>query len=352
MVARSIGVVVLVLALLGACAGDDPGDDGSNADGPRSSGATTTVPADHDFTVVSLNMLHGLPLGGDCPPETESCRADVRMAILWEEIESAGCPDAVMLQEVGPAQRELLPERLPELCDGAYELASEWVGLPVDVAILSSVPVLDHRGVRLSGINWAAHWARLDSGLGPVEIATAHFASSADPFACADVDDYCGELCDRDGTPGDCHPLELLDLFEQGEGEDTAIQVATGDFNRPVTDPRVTTLLDAGFVDTWTLGGNPQCDPGTGEGCTCCISGEGPLGGLDVAEQNAIVERIDFVLARAAEGCELRADSRGDTDGDGTSTGPFARDPRSEALDGIYWASDHTGVQADLSCSG
>jgi hypothetical protein len=354
-------VAVVVMLVAAACSDDGAGDDQAEDDGTNPSSATTGGPSTSepgpdgegaDLTLIDLNMLHGLNLDGDCPPETDSCAAATRLAILWEQVEAAGCPDVITLQEVGPAQRELIPAELPELCDGAYELASEWVGLPVEVAIITSLPVLDHAGTRMSGINWAAQWAKLDAGeLGAVEVATAHFASTADPFACADGEDYCKELCDQQGTPGDCHPLELLAMFQQGEDDDRdALQIATGDFNKPPGDPRIMTLTDAGFVDTWLLAGNPECDPSTGEGCTCCVAGDGPLVGLDVADQPSISGRIDFVLARAPASCDLRADTPDDGDGDGTSSGPFAREPRAEALDGVYWSSDHTGVQVDLWC--
>jgi hypothetical protein len=297
--------------------------------------------------VVDLNMLHGLSLDGDCPPQTDSCQAAARLDILWDQIEAIGCPDVVTLQEVGPAQIELLPQRVGDLCDGEYEIASTWVGLPVEVAILTPLPVLDHRGWRMSGINWAAQWAKLETDLGVVEILTAHFASSVEPFSCADGEDYCAPLCPEDADPGDCHPLEVLDAFQGEPG--AVLQVVTGDLNRPIDDPRIQTLVDAGFVDAWTLAGNPECDPTTGEGCTCCVAGEGLLAGLDEVDQQ-FGERIDFVLARPVEGCDLIADGPADEDGDGTGTGPFAHDPLPAPIAGVVWPSDHSGVQADLSC--
>jgi len=361
-------VLLLVAVALGAMAGCSGADDATPADTtpadttpaetePVGSTASTTTSlierAEADLTIVDLNMLHGLTFGEDCPTETEACRAEARLGLLWDEIEASGCPDVVTLQEVGPAQIDLLPTHLPDLCEGTYELASDWIGLPVEVAILSRLPVLDHRGHRLSGLNWASQWARLDSELGPVEVVTAHFASSSDPFACADGDDYCADICDPAGTPGDCHPREVLALLDEARddaGEPAILQAVTGDLNRPVTDPRVSTLLDAGFVDAWTLAGNPDCDPATGEGCTCCVSGPPPLVGLDLAEQDTFVERIDFILVRTSSGCDLAVDTPTDADGDGVATGPFARQPAPTPVDGVVWASDHAGVQADLSC--
>jgi hypothetical protein len=358
-VLTAVLATVAIAALVGACSQDSDTSGPttrpptSTSTGGASTGATTadgttTDATEGDLTIVDLNVLHGLALDGACPPETESCQAAARLDILWEQIEDAACPDIVTLQEVGPAQIELLPQRVGDLCEGQYEIASEWIGLPVEVAILTSLPVLDHQGWRMSGINWAAQWAKVDTDLGAVEIVTAHFASSAEPFACADGEDYCVPFCPEDARPGDCHPLEVLDAFQADPP--TVMQVVTGDLNRPIDDPRIQTLIDAGFVDAWTLAGNPECDPATGEGCTCCVGGEGPLAGLDEPDQ-VFGGRIDFVLARPPAPCELVADGPDDGDGDGTVTGPFAREPRSTAVAGVFWSSDHSGVQADLSCA-
>jgi hypothetical protein len=346
-------VLALTAVLFVACSSDDGTAETSTTTSPTrdtagTSTSNTAVASTDDLTIIDLNMLHGLPLEGACPPETDSCQAPARMDILWEEIEAAGCPDVITLQEVGPAQLELLPQRIGDLCDGVYEIVSEPVGLPVEVEIITSLPVLDHFGWRMSGINWAAQWAKLDAGFGPVEIVTAHFQSSADPFACDVSQDYCADLCPSGGNPGDCHPLEVLDAFEQ-HGDPTDLQVITGDLNKPIDDRRIQTLVDAGFVDTWTLAGNPECDPATGEGCTCCIDGDPPLVGLDDPDQ-VFDERIDFVLARVPDGCDFQVDSPDDADGDGIATGHFANQPRAEAVEGVVWPSDHSGVQADLSC--
>jgi hypothetical protein len=353
--ARTIAVIVVSGLVLVACASDGDGNasapTGGSTPATSDEAATTTatvVDPTADLTLVTLNMLHGFTFDQDCPAETEACQAEARLSILWGQIEAAGCPDVVTLQEVGTAQQQLVPAHLTELCDGRYELATEWIGLPAEVAILTTLPVLDHAGHRMSGINWMLQWVRVDSGLGPTEILTSHFASSSDPFSCADAEDYCADLCPEGATPGDCHPLEVLDFLLDPDDPAT-VQIVTGDLNRAIDDQRVTTLLDAGFVDVWTLAGNPECDPATGEGCTCCLSGDGPLVGLD-QPVGTFVERIDFVLARAPGGCDLASDTPDDADGDGTSTGPFAREPVAEPVEGVYWSSDHSGVQADLSC--
>jgi hypothetical protein len=355
---RTAMIVTALLAVVACSSGDDDATDDGDTGGTAATSATTdaapsttpTSSSTDDLTIIDLNMLHGLPLDGACPAETASCQAAARMGILWEEIEAAGCPDVITLQEVGPAQLELLPQRIGELCDGVYTIVSEPVGLPVEVEIITSLPVLDHDGWRMSGINWAAQWAKLDASFGPVEIVTAHFQSSADPFACDASEDYCADLCPPGGHPGDCHPLEVLDAFEQ-HGDPGDLQIVTGDLNKPFDDPRIQTLVDAGFVDTWTLAGNPECDPATGEGCTCCIDGDPPLVGLDQPDQ-VFDERIDFVLARVPASCDLNADSPDDADGDGIATGHFANEPRPEPIEGVVWPSDHSGVQSDLSCGG
>jgi endonuclease/exonuclease/phosphatase family metal-dependent hydrolase len=349
---------ILCLLVAAACASDDDASGGSDttrardtaddtdddtADGPLTDdtaddAADTADGTSPTLSVATVNILHGLHLGDECPPETDACRARERLELLWAELEAAGCPDLVGLQEVGPAHLDLLDDRLGDLCDGSYVLATDWVGLPVEVAVLSRLPVVETRAERLSGISWGAQWVRADSALGPVELFTAHFASAAEPFECEADSEYCASMCEPGALPGDCHPLEALALFDE-VGDIGALQFLVGDLNRPADDPRITTLTDAGFVDLWLAADGPECDPDTGEGCTCCISGDGPLGGLDSPEAT-FRSRIDFILARAPEACTLEV----------TDVALVGSQPRTDPVAGVHWPSDHAGVLATVAC--
>lgn len=337
--ARSVAVGALVVALVGAaCTSDDDGD-------------TTTDPEERteDVTVVNLNVLHGLPIG-NCPPETEGCNAAGRMEGTLRLLEEAGCPDIVALQEIGPDQMELIPAGLPDVCDGAYELVSPRPG-GIEQWVLSSLPVLDSGTEPISGLSRSIQWVRLDSDLGPIDFYTTHFVAGIDTFPC--TEELCPGietgLCTPEMETGECDPFEAVDYIERTADAGT-LTILTGDLNAEIDEPRVETITAEGFVDVWTLAGNGECDPDTAENCTSGQGGEGPFDGLDIAE-NTRDERIDFVLVRAPDDCELTLDDPEDGDGDGTATAMFAGEPFDPPVDGVYWASDHTGVQADISCA-
>ena len=287
--------------------------------------------------MAALNVLHGVTAcGGEA---TANCRAEDRLSLLADAIEAAGCPDVVGLQEVAP---ELQGARLPEmaadgLCAGAYDVAYDPQN-PVDTELtLSAVPIVDQRGIQLSGPPWSAQWTRLDTDIGPVDLVVTHFASSSfnppcDPSVCA-------PYCETGVELGTCNAREVLDFLDR-RGDPNATWIVAGDLNGAVDDPRVGVLTEAGFRDSWTEGGNPECDPATGEGCTCCIGGPGPLEGLDRADR-PYDTRIDFVLVRPGPDCDLAFVD---------PTGGFADQPAAEPANGVVWVSDHGGVQATLTC--
>jgi hypothetical protein len=371
------GVAVLVVAavsVVGAACGTGEGPDAAPAttrpaetttvDPTPASTASTVAPAageQVDLRLITVNLLHGLELPGSCAPGLDQCDAPTRLAMLWSQIEGAGCPDVVALQEVSPRQQELVPATIADLCGGRYTLVREDLGPPDQEMILTSLPVLEEGFVDLSGPPWTAHWARLGTPVGPVDVFATHYASNSfnppcgpDPAAI----DGCADVCPVGLLMGDCNAVETLAFLDERFGDDGArIQLVVGDLNKPLGDPRIATLTDAGFVDVWLLAGNPECDPATGVGCTCCVGGDGRYDGLEVRD-HVLSSRIDFVLVRVAD-CELVADSPTDADGDGTATGLFATGPVDEPVagpnwspvdgEGLWWSSDHQGVQADLT---
>lgn len=350
--------MVVVLAALAGCSGDGEPDASGPGDGTGNDNETTTTAPDDDgdddgtgappdVRVVTFNLLHGLPLGGDCPQETDGCQAATRLDLTWERLEEAGCPEVVGLQEVGPTQQERIPQALADVCDGAYQVVSVDPELPVEQWILSSLPVVDAASEPISGISRSIQWVRLDSAIGPVDVFNTHLVADVDDLPC--TAELCGDRCEPGTEAGRCNPIEVLDVVERyGDPEVPAILL--GDLNATIDDPRIWTLLDAGFVDAWSLAGLDECDPASGAGCTSGLEGDGPYGGLDRPENTRDV-RIDFVLVRSTPGCELRADPPDDADGDGSATGPFAAEPVVPARSGVHWPSDHVGVLAELSCA-
>jgi hypothetical protein len=326
---RPTVVIVAAIAVLAATACGGGGDDS---------------PADlASISIVNYNVLHGLPLG-NCPEETEFCKAAVRLDMMWELIETeANCPDVVALQEIAPLQAELIPPRLDEVCDGKYEIVSESSGFPVEQWILSSLPVLDAATEQISGAVRSIQWVSLDSDLGPIDLYATHFVASIDDFPCDEG--ICAPgleagVCDLGMTTGECNPLEALDFIDR-TADPSTITILAGDLNASIDDERIVTITDAGFVDVWELAGLAECDPDTGLHCTSGQLGEGPYDGLDIVD-NTRDSRIDFVLVRAPDDCEL-AVAEG-------ATGIFAGEPFDPPVDGIFWPSDHAGVRTAVGC--
>lgn len=337
-----------MLAVLAVLAGCSDGGDGESGDGEAAEGATTTSagPMSGDLRIANLNVLHGLPLG-NCPPETAGCQAAARLDAVWTFVEDAGCPDVLTFQEVGPEQQRGIPETLPDVCGGVYRVASETGRLPTEQWILTSLPVERTASTALAGISRSAQLVTVQSDLGPVDVVTTHFVADIDDGPC--TGELCPSgLCEPGTEAGECNAIEVLDFVSREADPDTPTVLA-GDLNDEVTGPRLARLLDAGFVDVWTLAGNDECEPSTSTNCTSGQRGDGPYDGLDVPTSTRD-SRIDFVLVRTPDDCEVSADSPDDADGDGTSTGMFAGEPFDPPVAGVVWASDHTGVQADLSC--
>ena len=306
---------------------------------PTTTTTTTTEPPTTALEVATINLLHGLEVASDCAAETDQCRAPARMALLWGLLEDdLDCPDVVAFQEVSPRQQELVPTMLDDLCDGGYELLVDNRDLPDQEMILTTLPVLEDAYVELAGTPiWSAHRARLATDLGPVDVFATHYASSSFNLECELGMFGCTTTCAEADDFGDCHPRQTLAILGP-LADDAVLQVVVGDLNARIDDSRITTLTDAGFTDAYLAAGLPECDPVTGVGCTCCVDGPAPLDGLDDPEQ-AMDERIDFVLFRPGSGCSVAVgDARHWADG-----------PLSEPVEDLWWAADHAGVAATLA---
>ena len=327
-----------------------PGDSPTTTEAPTT---TTNAPATDptDVEVATINVLHGLqpPFSG-CAQYTDNCLVPIRVDILWKYLsDEVGCPEIIALQEISPRWFEIIPEKLPALCGGEHVLLTENVGQIDQEMILTTLPVIDHARTELAGGPiWSAHWAQLDAGTGLiVDVFATHYASSAFNPPCDNSHPVtsCPSYCPTDGDLGSCHPFQTLD-FLAGRAAAGSLVLIVGDLNKQINDPRLQTLLDSGFIDTHLAANNPECPPQGGANCTSGIGGPGDLDGLDIAEQT-LRSRIDFILAAPPVGCELLVDV-GDADEDGTHTGLWADKPLDEPVEGLYWASDHTGVQADI----
>lgn len=360
--------VLLVALTLGAAACADDGESADVATTTSAPPSTTTTaaaatttataptPPSYGVEVATLNVLHGFPAASDCGVDTDQCNAPVRARLIWQMLEDdAGCPEIVALQEIDARWFEIVPEILPDLCGGGYVLLTEEVGSPDQEMILTTLPVLDHARMTLAGGPiWSAHWAQLDAGDGvTVDVFATHYASSSLNLPCMDNPfDPCSPTCPDDMAMGDCHPFQTLEFLAE-RAAPRSLQLVIGDLNKELHEPRIQTLIADGFVDTHLLAGNPECSDDGGPTCTTGIGNgtDTDYAGLDVRE-NVPRRRIDFILAKAPDGCTVVVDGQdtdeADTDGDGTRTGVWASTPLAEPVEGLYWAADHAGIQADI----
>jgi hypothetical protein len=343
--ARGAGVLCAALVAAG-CADDGSANGGDAVDQPTTS--TSAATPDEDLTVVTLNVLHGIPLPDSCGEDTDFCQAADRLDLLWLAIEDqAACPDIVALQEIGPRQKELVPDRMGELCEGTYQLLFSEQEIPDQEMILTSLPVREDHFLDISGGPWTAHVARLDSEVGTVDVLATHFASSAfNPDCGSDDNAVCDAACPVGVEMGSCNAIEAVAELDR-TAADADVQLIVGDLNKEIGDPRIQIITDAGFEDPWLTAGNPECGTASPDACTSGISGDSELDGLDEPDQD-IDSRIDFVLARPTEDCEIVADTPDDGDADGTPTGLFAVGPLDPPVNGLVCFSDHQGVMADI----
>lgn len=362
-------VVLAVTLAAAACSGDDAADSVTSTTTTTAAATSTTIAAASttiapptttaprlaptNVEVATINVLHGIepPISG-CAPETDMCNVEARVQILWDYLETdVGCPEIIALQEIALRWFEVVPERLSDLCAGTHVLLTEDLGLFDQEMILTTLPVIEHERVPLAGLNvWSAHWAQLDAGDGlVVDVFATHYASDSFNLPCnpGSPATTCHPDCPIVADLGACHPYETL-AFLAERAAPGSLQLVVGDLNAELDEPRIRTLLDAGFVDTYLAAGNAECPEDGGPGCTSGIGSgaETDHDGLDVADAT-LRGRIDFVLARPPEGCDLVVEAD-DADGDGTRTGHWADTPLDEPVDGLHWPSDHVGIQADV----
>jgi endonuclease/exonuclease/phosphatase family metal-dependent hydrolase len=330
--------------LLAACGGDCD--------------STSTAPAAPDLTVAQLNFLHGMS-GQGCQ-QTENCRLDDRIELLFQWIERSGCPDIVTLQEIWRVSAPRIMERLADACPFPYQAVqgTRTLGLD-DETVLTRYPVLATEQRALFGNFRHVLWVRIDHPLGPVDVFTTHLASGADSGSqpCTLVMN-CPADCIAAGAANrrDCQAVQMAEFVAEKHDVD-APAVITGDFNDEPGSFIYRTFTDPGWIDVYLAAGNPECDPATGVGCTSGRQDDA-LGELESPDSNQD-ERIDFIFLippRNDFPCRVDLDPASDRDGDGAATRLFADEPNpfartcGPAPEAICWPSDHEGVELDMNC--
>jgi endonuclease/exonuclease/phosphatase family metal-dependent hydrolase len=306
-----------------------------------------------DLTVADLNILHGI----FCPPPTVSCRSADRIDLLFQWVAAAGCPDVVTLQEVWMNSEALLMSHLATACPFPYQLGFMRVFGVDDEMILSRYPLVSFESYRLYKNLRHVSYARIDHPLGPVDVFSTHLASGSDgaqnPCA-ADCPPEC--VAAGAATVRECQGVQTAE-FVAARHDVATPAVVTGDFNESPGTFVYDQFTGRGWTDTYLAAGNPECDLGTGIGCTSGRADQ-TLTDLESPASNE-VERIDYIfLVPPAAGslCSATIDPAADADGDGTATRIFADDPNPFAPtcgplpDPICWPSDHEGAELDLNC--
>jgi hypothetical protein len=293
--------------------------------------AATRRPAE-PVTVVTLNLLHGI----FCPQDTDHCQAPDRVKIFGEQLEAAGCPDLVGIQEVGTRLGELLTSSVPTLCHGSYRIAWAADTMPDRAMVLSRLPVVGQGPLDLANFPWEAYWVRVSSRQGPVDFLTAHFASSSNNPNCTST--LCPPACPTGIETNECHGIQVADFLTTRKG--AALAVVGGDLNATPGEPTVEHLGDAGFVDGWLAAGKLECDAAHRAGCTAGGTAPEPWVGMNTQAGAGFDERIDYVWVKPGRGCKVRVAAKG-----------FTTTARTTPLHGMWWPSDHAGVFAALRCT-
>ena len=307
-------------------------------------GAAPTTGAD-DLRVVNVNLLHGT----FCDDDTH-CQVSDRVDLFLRQLEAAGCPEVVGIQEVSDEMRPMFVDRVPTTCGGDYDVVfTDTRGNDTEL-VLTSLPAKRPKVESLPGGLRRASRVELATPIGPVVLVVTHQdGDKAYPACRDDVARYrCPKPCPAGTTYSECQTILGLRLADRA-GSRRAVRIYMGDFNVPAGSPRYERIRADGFVDSHLAAGNPECDAATGRECTAGREDQAIAALKDPTAREH--ERIDFIFVKTPTSCRAALDSGSDTDGDGVGTGLFAAAPAVGGPGGLVWPSDHTAVSMDLTCA-
>jgi endonuclease/exonuclease/phosphatase family metal-dependent hydrolase len=202
-------------------------------------------------------------------------------------------------------------------------------------AVLTTLDVLGSRRLDLAGPLRTGLVVRVAAPVGVVEFVTTHLASSSDDRPCDAR--TCTPPCEESDTLNTCQAREIVDLVEALRVDDDIV-VLSGDLNAKPDEPTISAIRDAGYVDTHVEAGNDECDPESGAQCT---SGRIDDSMEDLTDPQSLqTERIDYIWLRTGRDCRVI-----------DPTGLFNGEPAEDGPGGLAFPSDHTAVQATLSCT-
>ena len=274
---------------------------------------------------VSQNILHGV----GCALESDSCAVTERMALFMDQLEAAGCPELVSIQE---ANQRIVGLVEAEVGACGYEVV--WDGDPgLDrEVVLTTMDLIGVRRRVLADRFRSAYLVRVASPVGVVDFLTTHLASGSDDRACSE--ELCPLPCDPAGSLRTCQARQVLE-FARDVAIGGGVTVIGGDLNDVAGSPTLAVFGDASFVDSHLAAGNDECDPVTGAGCT---AGRDDVTLSDMRDPASLQRiRIDYLLYSAPDRDCSAADD----------TGLFNAEP---AVGELAFPSDHTGVELALAC--
>ena len=322
----------------------------------RNALAPASCPDTADLTFATINILHGLPCGGDF------CRQEDRVILAGQFIVARGCPDVVAFQEVinlsgNPSVVTAVQNNLLDVCPFPYQVVYIPGNTVDDSLLLTRYPTIATELRRLYVNFRNVLYARIDHPAGPVDVFSTHLASGSDGGS-----NPCGVACPAECvaagavTVRDCQAVQTALMVQEVHDVDTPA-VLMGDFNSTPGSFIYHQFADRGWNDAYLAAGGPECDSGSGIGCT---SGREDAALTDLESPTLNVsERIDYIFVvppGPGSSCAATLDSPADADGDGTATRLFADVPNpfaptcGAAPNPICWPSDHDGVQADINC--
>lgn len=331
---RPGGRLVVLLAAAVALGGTPAG-----AIAPTAATSGSAAP----LRVVNVNILHGI----FCDDGT-ACQAPDRVDLFLRQLETAGCPEVVGIQEVNDTLRRLFAARLPGACAGVYRTVFADADRNDSELVLTSLRARWPRIVALPGPLRTASRVELASPAGPVVLVVTHQDGDKDFPACRDdIDRYrCPPPCPVGTTFSECQTIVGLRLAGTG-GSPRSIRVFMGDFNVPPGSSRYRSIVAEGFVDSHLAAGNAECDPATGSQCTAGREDTSIAALKDPTARES--ERIDFIFVRTPRRCTPRFALAGSATPVGT--GLFAATPAPGGPGGLVWPSDHTAVSMELTCT-
>jgi endonuclease/exonuclease/phosphatase family metal-dependent hydrolase len=295
-----------------------------------SSAKSDSASATPQLRVVTQNILHG----SACPAASDGCALPARVELFMQQLDDAGCPELVGMQEVNPRIAKELRARLPKICSGRYDLVTDADPGNDREVVLSTLPVVGSRRFHLAGPLRTALWVRATSPAGIVDYFTTHLASSSDDRPCDPS--TCPAPCKADDMLNACQAREVIALAEQYADPDAVVVIA-GDLNAKPGEPTITAFHDAGYRDAQLAAGVAECTPSTGVQCTSGRIDDAMTDLTDPASKE--IERLDYVWLRARRDCSVVK-----------PTGLFNATPAANGPAGLAFPSDHTGVIAVLQC--